>query len=685
MSCVLVGLTAVKVTVTSFSRADLAWCTLRDSALAAAHIFLLVSFGADPCLHSSDEGRGVYSWFVIDIILSCLRLVKNPLHYYANKRLEATGSNWENPAALTSSTFGSLLYGRVCGLSLYTSVDWLTYIFWIYGTWTIRTDIACRPQSPLAITAYWELNAASVVYFLFMITYAGVFVLNRASKGVCCPGFALDNSRWPDSCPTIRVDRTAWRRSGESLDAYRERRRAEFEALGVVSSQPAATAPMQTPQRGGLSEQELGQLRTFVFSDEVGVEQRDAERQNGSPLYPPPPPPQVQSGDPKTGQAMDLQEQQQSSDADNTRTIIVVSSGLNTPVSADDTGAPSLAILPGTGTASSSMMSLSAHMAAHPASSSSSSLAWSAPSPSRDIALVDLEQASAHMDAPAQGRDRDLVSTVSTVLSGNDSDDAAIGRHVLVPEPESATMGSTSTTMPVPVVSAAPDTVTESDAVSLHERTTDHTCALCLCDYENGDRLRELFCRHRFHAECVDEWLVQGKRKCPVCNCDALGVVGGGARSGRGVLSPHDGTIVPPWLEDRTGGSGSRPVSSPATGAAPSSTASLEAAEAGASQQAQQPLLDVPSPESRRRRAPRLNLRPAANGRVLRWFRSASFVNLQARTQQPQQRREEEQQFQSPVQTSSPQQQQQQQQPYPSGSGSGSGTPPSASISRQPM
>ncbi|KAJ3270167.1 E3 ubiquitin-protein ligase rnf13 [Terramyces sp. JEL0728] len=61
------------------------------------------------------------------------------------------------------------------------------------------------------------------------------------------------------------------------------------------------------------------------------------------------------------------------------------------------------------------------------------------------------------------------------------------------------------------------------DVLAEHERTTDETCALCLDDYAEGDLLRELHCQHRFHAECVDEWLIESKRSCPVCNADATG------------------------------------------------------------------------------------------------------------------------------------------------------------------
>ena len=45
------------------------------------------------------------------------------------------------------------------------------------------------------------------------------------------------------------------------------------------------------------------------------------------------------------------------------------------------------------------------------------------------------------------------------------------------------------------------------------------TCSICMCDYENGDKLKLLQCTHRFHKDCITEWLKK-KGLCPVCKCD---------------------------------------------------------------------------------------------------------------------------------------------------------------------
>ncbi|KAL4262708.1 RING-type domain-containing protein [Pleurotus pulmonarius] len=45
-------------------------------------------------------------------------------------------------------------------------------------------------------------------------------------------------------------------------------------------------------------------------------------------------------------------------------------------------------------------------------------------------------------------------------------------------------------------------------------------CAICLSQFEKGDRVRVLPCHHIFHLDEVDEWLIQRKKLCPVCKAD---------------------------------------------------------------------------------------------------------------------------------------------------------------------
>ncbi|KAN0060975.1 hypothetical protein ACQY0O_006709 [Thecaphora frezii] len=45
-------------------------------------------------------------------------------------------------------------------------------------------------------------------------------------------------------------------------------------------------------------------------------------------------------------------------------------------------------------------------------------------------------------------------------------------------------------------------------------------CAICLCDFVDGDRVRVLPCGHIFHRQEIDDWLVRIKKLCPICKRD---------------------------------------------------------------------------------------------------------------------------------------------------------------------
>jgi E3 ubiquitin-protein ligase RNF38/44 len=47
-----------------------------------------------------------------------------------------------------------------------------------------------------------------------------------------------------------------------------------------------------------------------------------------------------------------------------------------------------------------------------------------------------------------------------------------------------------------------------SDAESsTSDGTSQTSCVVCMCDFVQRQRVRELPCQHIFHAKCIDKWL----------------------------------------------------------------------------------------------------------------------------------------------------------------------------------
>jgi len=52
----------------------------------------------------------------------------------------------------------------------------------------------------------------------------------------------------------------------------------------------------------------------------------------------------------------------------------------------------------------------------------------------------------------------------------------------------------------------------------------DSQCMVCMEGFANGDQLRTLPCLHRYHRQCIDEWLSRSP-ECPICKHDITAAV----------------------------------------------------------------------------------------------------------------------------------------------------------------
>ncbi|XP_077234789.1 uncharacterized protein LOC143876982 isoform X2 [Tasmannia lanceolata] len=72
----------------------------------------------------------------------------------------------------------------------------------------------------------------------------------------------------------------------------------------------------------------------------------------------------------------------------------------------------------------------------------------------------------------------------------------------------------------------APKEVVECMPVKIYSKPRKHQneevaqCYICLVEYEDGDCMRILPCHHDFHRTCIDKWLKEIHRVCPLCRGD---------------------------------------------------------------------------------------------------------------------------------------------------------------------
>ncbi|GJN92575.1 hypothetical protein Rhopal_005605-T1 [Rhodotorula paludigena] len=156
--------------------------------------------------------------------------------------------------------------------------------------------------------------------------------------------------------------------------------------------------------------------------------------------------------------------------------------------------------------------------------------------------LPTLAPAVAASAPPADSRPRAASRASTSAESFHSAESGSLQRRQ-----STASLGALATIPASPAVATDFTAASPLDAVppATHADTVDATlasataaadsdlCPICFCDFEPGDELRVLPCdnRHMFHSACIDPFLLNVSRLCPLCRLD-LAVVGGGGAAG---------------------------------------------------------------------------------------------------------------------------------------------------------
>ncbi|KAF2284112.1 hypothetical protein GH714_019163 [Hevea brasiliensis] len=54
------------------------------------------------------------------------------------------------------------------------------------------------------------------------------------------------------------------------------------------------------------------------------------------------------------------------------------------------------------------------------------------------------------------------------------------------------------------------------------QETAPELCAVCLSEFAVDETVRDLKCKHVFHKDCLDKWLLQCRSTCPLCRTKVL-------------------------------------------------------------------------------------------------------------------------------------------------------------------
>jgi len=67
------------------------------------------------------------------------------------------------------------------------------------------------------------------------------------------------------------------------------------------------------------------------------------------------------------------------------------------------------------------------------------------------------------------------------------------------------------------------DQISELKETLFSANETDSSpCAVCMFDFEDGDKVKHIRCGHFFHSDCIEPWLTQHSTQCPLCKAEVF-------------------------------------------------------------------------------------------------------------------------------------------------------------------
>lgn len=109
-----------------------------------------------------------------------------------------------------------------------------------------------------------------------------------------------------------------------------------------------------------------------------------------------------------------------------------------------------------------------------------------------------------------------LLTLVRRAGVRNDASVRASASHSIPLVPYRA--ASTPSASTSPATSDAPGADEPAgDAEAAQPGAHNGECPVCITDFESGEMVKLLRCRHAFHAACVDRWFEEQSATCPVC------------------------------------------------------------------------------------------------------------------------------------------------------------------------